>query len=86
MSHFQSEGFRENNFYNRNSFISTARVERKTMVAEFTSIAVDVKGGIPSSIGETLFNSNPKAAAPNWKAIGGFKQYIKRSYRNNFTE
>jgi iron complex outermembrane receptor protein len=53
-------------------------------------LAVDVKGGIPSSIGKTLFNSNPKAAAPNWKAIGGFKEYSKGvtgiTLQNNLSE
>jgi iron complex outermembrane receptor protein len=33
--------------------------------------------GIPSSIDKTLFDTNPRAAASNWKAIGGYKDYQK---------
>lgn len=38
---------------------------------------IGADGGIPSSIGKTLLETNPRAAAPNWKAIAGFKKYEK---------
>jgi iron complex outermembrane receptor protein len=42
-----------------------------------TLLVIDVVGGIPSSIGRSLLENNPSAAAPNWNAIGGFKKYTK---------
>ena len=42
-----------------------------------TFLFMDVEGGIPSSLGKTMFEETPEAAAPTWKAVNGFKEYSK---------
>jgi iron complex outermembrane recepter protein len=76
-SHLQSDGYRENNEYRRTSFLSTAKWKQPTWSINTTILLIGVNGGIPSSIGKTLFENDPQAAAPNWKAINGYKEYIK---------
>ncbi|NMC39128.1 MAG: TonB-dependent receptor [Bacteroidales bacterium] len=77
LSHLNSEGYRENNKYKRTSLLSTAGWVHEKWSLNSTFLLIDVDGGIPSSIGRSLFETNPKAAAPNWNAIGGFKKYRK---------
>jgi iron complex outermembrane receptor protein len=77
LSHLNSEGYRENNKYKRTSLLSTAGWIHEKWSLNSTLLLIDVDGGIPSSIGRSLFDTNPKAAAPNWKAAGGFKKYRK---------
>ena len=77
ISNLKSDGFRENNFYKRNSFITTVGWKGGRWSLDLLLLAIEVNGGIPSSLGATLFKNNPKAAAPNWNAIGGYKEYSK---------
>lgn len=77
VSHLNSEGYRENNDYRRTTLLTTARLEQKSWLLTSTLLLMDVKGGIPSSIGLTQFRNTPWQAAPNWLAIKGFKEYIK---------
>ena len=76
-SHLQSDGYRENNNFKRTSLLSTARFERPAGSINFLILLIGVNGGIPSSLGKTLFENNPQAAALNWKAISGFEKYHK---------
>jgi iron complex outermembrane receptor protein len=76
-SHIQSSGYRENNNYSRTSILSTAKWQRQKWDVSTTLQLLDLKAGIPSSLGETMFNQSPRLAAPNWNAIGGFKEYQK---------
>ncbi|MBK7425640.1 MAG: TonB-dependent receptor [Saprospiraceae bacterium] len=89
-NHLQSDGFRENNHYRRTSFLSSAQWTERKWAVNATLLLMDVNAGIPSSIGKTLFESNPSAAAPNWLAIKGSKQYQKIiagiSLLNSFSE
>lgn len=77
LSHLSSEGYRENNDYNRTTLMTTARLDQARWQLSTTLLLMDVKGGIPSSIGRTLFENSPWQAAPNWLAVNGFKEYFK---------
>jgi len=77
ISHLQSEGYRENNDYRRTSLFSNGQWKKSRVSLNWLLLFIDVKAGIPSSIGKTLFESNPSAAAANWKATGGFEKYRK---------
>jgi iron complex outermembrane receptor protein len=77
LGHLQSDGYRENNHYRRTSFLVTAVWVKPLWSVNFTFMLIGVDGGIPSSVGKTLFDTDPQAAAPNWKAIGGNKEYVK---------
>lgn len=77
VNHLQSDGFRENNHYRRTTFLSSVRWTARKWAINATLLLMNVDAGIPSSIGKTLFESNPAAAAPNWLAIKGAKQYQK---------
>ncbi len=75
INHTRSDGYRENNHFRRTSLLSSGNWEKPGQALEYTLLLLDMNAGIPSSIGESLFKTDPKAAAANWKAIGGFKEY-----------
>lgn len=77
VNHISSDGYRENNHYRRTTMMSAGRLEHDRWSLNATLLFIGVNGGIPSSLGKTLFEDYPKAAAPNWNAIGGFKKYAK---------
>ncbi len=77
VSHFQSDGYRENNHYRRTSLLLTAGWEGQGWAVKPILVLTGVNAGIPSSLGKSLFESNPQAAAPNWKAVEGYQQYVK---------
>lgn len=77
LSHLSSEGYRENNDYNRTTLLTTARLDQARWQLNTTLLLMDVKGGIPSSIGRNQFENSPWQAAPNWLAVNGFKEYFK---------
>jgi iron complex outermembrane receptor protein len=77
LSQLSSKGYRENNDYNRLSLLTTSIVDQKKWSLNTTLLVTGMRGGIPSSLGQTLFETNPKAAAPNWKAVGGYQKYFK---------
>ncbi len=76
-SHMQSDGYRENNTYQRTSLLTTLSRKSPKTTLDFTLLLMNVDAGIPSSTGITLFETNPRAAAPNWLAVGGYKKYTK---------
>ncbi len=77
LSHTQSNGFRENNHYERTALITTAEMKQSRWSVKSTLLLININAGIPSSLGKTLFETNPQAAAANWKAIEGGKKYSK---------
>ena len=77
VSQLNSDGYRENNNYKRTSLMSTAKWNYLRWSLHATLLLIDVDGGIPSSVGKSLLENKPAGAAPNWKAIGGFKKYTK---------
>jgi len=76
-SHLRSDGYRENNEYKRTAFLSTAQWKQPNWSVESTLMLTKANGEIPSSLGKTQFENNPRGAAPNWAAIEGFKKYQK---------
>lgn len=77
INQLSSRGYRENNDYNRISILTTTGWKQPKWSVNTTLLLSNIKGGIPSSVGRTLFETNPEAAAPNWKEIGGYKKYFK---------
>lgn len=76
-SHLHSDGFRENDLYRRSSLITSGRWRGKGYLLSATMLAIAMKGGIPSSLGKSLFEASPASAAPSWKAAGGYQQFTK---------
>lgn len=77
VSHLHSDGYRENSKYDRTFLILTASENAENLKIEFLLLLLGVNSGIPSSLGLTLFENNPQAAAPNWKSIRGYKKYAR---------
>ena len=77
LSHLQSDGYRANNEYNRTSFITTAKWKQPKWSLNSTLLLTTSDGEIPSSLGKTQFENDPKAAAANWEAIEGHKKNRK---------
>lgn len=75
LGYMNSEGYRENNHYKRYSLINTLKWNKDKYSISSTFLHVAVNAGIPSSIGISLFENNPVAAASNWKAVNGFEKY-----------
>lgn len=75
LSHLQSDGYRQNNHIKRTSLISAGQWQQNNYSLEYTFLLTDMNAGIPSSIGKTIYETNPSAAAANWNEIGGFKDY-----------
>lgn len=72
----ETEGYRDNSAYNRESVTLAGELFRKqnsklTYFGNYTYL----KAYIPSSIGKTTFDNNPQAAAFTWNAAKGYEQY-----------
>ena len=72
-SHFQTDGHRDNSRYRRTSLLTTGCWQSGKHQLKGTILYIDSKGQIPSSIGKTLFENNPRAAAANWASVQGYK-------------
>lgn len=70
----KSDGFRENNHYDRKTLTITSNhfINSKNEISVLASY-VDIKGFIPSSINKTDFINNPEKAAFTWKQSKGFE-------------
>ena len=69
-----SDGFRENNQYNRKTFtLNTNHYLGEKDELTFLLSYVDLKAFIPSSINEITFRENPQSAAFTWKQAQGFE-------------
>jgi iron complex outermembrane recepter protein len=77
LSNTNSNGYRDNNAFNKTMLVSTAEWKIKNLTINSTLLLIDLNAGIPSSLGETMFETQPQSAAPSWKAIGGFEKYRK---------
>ena len=87
----ESDGFRANSSYNRQSF----NLHGKQKIASNGSLSflgtfIRLKAFIPSSINETDLKNNPKKAASTWAAAQGFESYDKfmigLGYNHQFSE
>lgn len=76
-SRTHSDGYRENNTYDRNALTALARWsatddrQGATLFLNYNQ----VEAGIPSSLNETDFRNNPEIAAANWAAVAGGEDY-----------
>jgi len=75
--HLQSGGYRENSRYRRTSLALRAEHQYSRFSISGIIMITDIYSGIPSSLGKTLFENHPEAAASNWKAIQGYKRYFR---------
>ncbi|GAA3624819.1 TonB-dependent receptor domain-containing protein [Flavivirga jejuensis] len=73
-SNTHSDGYRENNTYNRQTFtINTNHYLSKKNELSFLASYVDLNAFIPSSINEETYLNSPKSAAFTWKQSQGFE-------------
>ncbi len=77
LGYLGSAGYRENNYYKRASLLSAAAWKKENLSIDLLLLLMGVDAGIPSSLGKTVFETDPQAAASNWKAIEGYKKYTK---------
>lgn len=89
--HLETDGFRENNNYNRNTLLltSTYKFSARNELSVLVNY-VDYFAQIPSSIGKTAFEEDPSQAAFTWKQAQGFednKQLLAGlSFTHHFSE
>ena len=77
LSTVNSEGYRENNHLKKRTALFVGDINTKIFDIEYFLHTTYMNAGIPSSVGKTLFETNPKAAAENWNEIKGYKRYHK---------
>lgn len=75
-NHTETEGFRENNNFNRDGiFLNTEyKINDKNRIGLLVNY-IDIFAQIPSSISQTAFDEDPTQAAGNWLAAQGFEDY-----------
>lgn len=77
LSTVNSDGYRENNHLKKRTVLVVGDVNLRLLDIEYFFHTTYLNAGIPSSLGRTLFETNPKAAAQNWNEIAGYKRYQK---------
>ncbi|MDD4728753.1 MAG: TonB-dependent receptor [Dysgonamonadaceae bacterium] len=77
LSATNSDGYRENNYLKKRTALLAGNAVLKLFDLGYFFYTTYLNAGIPSSIGRTLFDTNPKAAAQNWNDIAGYKRYQK---------
>ncbi|MFD2565575.1 TonB-dependent receptor domain-containing protein [Aquimarina rubra] len=94
-SNNHSEGYRDNNTYNRNTITATSSIkigekDNISMIASY----IDLKAGIPSSLDQEDFENNPQQAAFTWGRSQAFEDVDygilgvtwKHDYNPNFSQ
>ncbi|PKP14616.1 MAG: TonB-dependent receptor, partial [Bacteroidetes bacterium HGW-Bacteroidetes-23] len=90
-SNLQSDGFRANSSYDRQSInlFGKHQLSEKGKL-NFIGIATRLKAFIPSSINQTDLDNSPEIAAANWAAARGYESYDKLllgiGYDHTFSE
>jgi len=75
-NHLESDGFRENAGYERQSLTLNGKHQLNTRTSiSLLTILTRVKGFIPSSLNRTDFLESPEIADPNWEAAEGYESY-----------
>ena len=73
-NHLETDGFRQNNNFERDGFLLTSSVKLYPKgKLDFLINYIDYTAGIPSSINQTDFREDPTRAAANWLAARGFE-------------
>ncbi|MCL6274027.1 TonB-dependent receptor [Muricauda sp. 2012CJ35-5] len=90
-NHFESDGYRQNNRFERDGFLLTSAINvgSKGELGLLLNY-IDYNAQIPSSINQSDFDEDPTRAAGNWLAAQGFEdnQYtlLGVSYTHRFSE
>ncbi len=89
--HLESDGFRENSNYNRNTVLLTSNYEINSRNEIGVLINyIDYFAQIPSSIGKTAFDEDPTQAAFTWGAAQGYEDnkqiLIGVNYTHRFSD
>ena len=73
-NHLETDGFRQNNHFERDGFLLTSslRINTKNKI-DFLINHIDYTAGIPSAIDEIDFREDPRRAASIWLAAKGFE-------------
>lgn len=70
-----SDGYRENNEYDRMSAMIRASIKANKHRWRFLGQYISLDAQIPSSLNRATFESDPRAAAANWLEVAGFESY-----------
>ncbi|MEP5614213.1 MAG: TonB-dependent receptor [Cyclobacteriaceae bacterium] len=71
----QSDGYRDNNSFDRQTLFISSDVTLGKNEISFLGLFIDQRAFIPSSLGITNFEENPRNAAFIWGAAKGFEDY-----------
>ena len=90
-NHFKTDGYRQNNNFERDGFLLASEINLSTKSSLGILINyIDYTAQIPSSINQSDFDEDPTRAAGNWLAAQGFEankySLIGLSYTQEFTE
>ncbi|MEM8528646.1 MAG: TonB-dependent receptor [Bacteroidota bacterium] len=72
-----SDGYRENNEYDRLGFTVLSKYEKKDKKLTLLFNHIDLKAFIPSSLNEDDFLNEPQKAAFAWGQVKGFEDYTR---------
>ncbi len=75
VSLLESNGFRENNRYERQSYFFNARQMKGKTTFSFMALYTGLYGQIPSSLSINDYLNKPHSAADNWKNVEGYEKY-----------
>ncbi len=90
-NHLETDGFRQNNHFERDGFLLTSslRINTKNKI-DFLINHIDYTAGIPSAIDEIDFREDPQRAASIWLAAKGFEtnnySLAAVSYQHQFNQ
>jgi iron complex outermembrane receptor protein len=73
----KSEGYRENNNYEKSSGTLIHKIVGKDSYWTFFVNFIKLKAEIPSSLSINDYQDNPRLAAANWAAVSGYEDYTK---------
>ncbi len=71
----QSDGYRDNNSFDRQTLFISSNVNLGNNKISFLGLFLEQRAFIPSSLGISDFNNNPENAAFTWGAARGFEDY-----------
>ena len=81
----QSDGYRDNNTFKRNTFFATSSTGKLKDTFNFLIYFVNQYAGIPSSLSETDYQNEPTKAAFTWDQSQGFEDYDKLLLGSSWT-
>ncbi len=74
ISRIQTDGYRQNSQYSRNSFFLNQHHSYSTKLSDnFVISGSQIKAQIPSSLDATTFSTNPQKAATSWLKTAGYE-------------